>query len=318
MTAQSDQTFCTIISSNYMHYALTLYTSLLKFNPTISLNILTTDNVAMLEKWTSKFPHLNIYGVSDTCEEGIGKELYDKYYQSHISEFRWSMKSVFMKFLMEQKKYKKVIWADADLFFVGDYQFLFDELNEYNVLLTPHWRNSNPSKEQKNFELLFVTGLYNAGFFAANQNAIAVLDWWANASLYKCEENVNKGAYYDQSYLNLIPIYFDKVKVLKHRGCNIADWNKEECQRTIDEQGNVLINHKWPIVFIHFTKYAIRGVYSSRDALLKPYLNQWHTIIKSYQPNFKLPIPKETKWKKNKKEIKRILKTLISNYNDRN
>jgi hypothetical protein len=39
------------------------------------------------------------------------------------------------------------------------------------------------------------------------------------------------GQFVDQTHLNLLPIYFDHVKILKHRGCNVANWKQVECRR---------------------------------------------------------------------------------------
>ncbi|MCS7029618.1 MAG: hypothetical protein NZ519_12725, partial [Bacteroidia bacterium] len=71
----------------------------------------------------------------------------------------------------------------CDLYFYNDYQFLLNELDTYNIILTPHWRNSNPNlhidKSHEHFEHLFFAGLFNAGFIGCNQHAKHMIEWWA-------------------------------------------------------------------------------------------------------------------------------------------
>jgi hypothetical protein len=53
-----------------------------------------------------------------------------------------------------------------------------------------------------------------------------------------------------------VPIYYENVLVLKHRGHNIAYWNLHE--RTVfEEAGKYYINDKQnPLVFFHFSGYT--------------------------------------------------------------
>ena len=110
---------------------------------------------------------------------------------------------------------------------------LFNELENNNTVLTPHWRGEYPEIDEVNFNLQFVGGLYNAGFIGVNESAKNAMSWWANACLYKCEKDFKNGHYVDQTYLNLLPIYFEGIKILKHQGCNVANWNQNVCKRTI-------------------------------------------------------------------------------------
>lgn len=208
----------------------------------------------------------------------LGKKILDKYSKSFKKDnLRWSLKPVFIKHLIDQG-YNEVIFTDPDTYYFSDFSFLFDELKDHSVILTPHWRSSNPEMDQGNFDLLFVGGLFNGGFIGINQNGIDAMDWWARMCLHRCEIDFTKGQYVDQTYLNLFPVLFDGVKILKHKGCNVANWNQVDCPRVL--VGNeVMIDGKWPIVFIHFTKSTIRGIINGSDHMLKPYLDRYLSAL---------------------------------------
>lgn len=304
--------FCSIITFDYIPYVQALCHSLNQFQK-IDFNVLISDraekNLTKNEiEELNKLKNLQIYYFDQLSEEGLGKELFEKYWNYEMDAYRWSMKPVFIKFLLEVQKYDKVIYADSDLYFFNNYDFLFDELENNDILLTPHWRSSDPQKDKGNFDLLFVGGLYNAGFIGVNKNAIPAMDWWAKVCLYQCIKDFTKGQYVDQTYLNLLPVLFDNVKIIKHKGCNIANWNQVDCQRNVSD-GNVLIEGDFPIIFIHFTNSTINGILSGIDCLLQPFLSEYDQVLQSFGKKIK---EGKIENKINKSTYKAKIKTLLS------
>ncbi len=155
-----------------------------------------------------------------------------KYSSLYHDAFRWSMKPVFMKYLLDSNHVKKLIYIDSDIHFFNDYNFLFDYLDSCNILLTPHWQSSDPLKDESNFKCLLTSGFYNAGFIGVNKKAIEALNWWAEVCLYNCEIKPETGNFVDQTYLDFFHYLFDGIKIIKHKGCNVANWNQVECKRT--------------------------------------------------------------------------------------
>jgi lipopolysaccharide biosynthesis glycosyltransferase len=151
------------------------------------------------------------------------------------------MKSCLLSHLLTN--HQKVIFLDCDLFFVNNYHFLFDYLSESNIILTPHWRNIVPDhpdeEEVSNFNHLFTRGIFNAGFVGCNKYANEFLDWWGLACLKNNEKNMERGFYFDQKYLDIVPVYFEKVKIIDHKGCNVSEWNQSLCKRKVNEKGKV-------------------------------------------------------------------------------
>lgn len=274
--------FCTIITPGYIPYALALRESLLSFQNDVQLYVMLSEREPSLREMVeAEYENTSVLYAEDLCKEGVGKAIWDKYAQAHTDLFRWSMKPVLINHLLAHKA-DKVIYVDCDIHFYADYRFLFDELDNNNVLLTPHWRASDPLADEFNFMQLYVYGLYNAGFVAVNSKAVAALEWWANANLFICEINAAKGQYVDQTHLNLLPVYFDGVKSLNHRGCNVAGWNLVECKRTLRGNGVVYINDCWPVVFVHFSESTFFHINSGQDPLLKPYMDTYVSRVEAH------------------------------------
>jgi hypothetical protein len=267
-------TFCTIITGNYWPYAKSIYSSLAKFDSNVTLKVLICDDSQVTDVFG-----LEIFRLKDVVKGfDIGQKLLEKY-AAESDKLRWSFKSVFIHFLLE-RGFDKVIFTDPDTYYFGDYNFLFQELELNHVILTPHWRGLDPNKDPNGFDLQFVHGLYNAGFIGVNKEGKECMQWWANACLYKCVIETEKGMYVDQVYLNLMPLYFDKVKIIKHTGCNVADWNRVYCER-VSVGNKVFINGVDPIIFIHFTNWVIMSTYFGGDKLLKPYTEQYLEVLQA-------------------------------------
>lgn len=274
--------FCTIITANFSHYALALYDSLVKQDQDAALAIFISNG--KLSEWHarefSNRPDIKLYYFEDLRDFGLTKALQEKYAQDYHDAFRWGMKPVFISFLLQ--KFGKVIYLDSDLYFFNDYKFLFKELEYSRVLLTPHWRSVNPEVEYSNFVHNFRDGIYNAGFIGAARGAEEAMNWWAKMVLFKCEVDRRNGYYVDQRYLDLLPIHFEGVKHLIHKGCNVANWNKVVCKRTKNDNGEIVINDKYPIVFIHFTNTMLYGIFFEHDKLLLPYLKIYRDNLLKY------------------------------------
>jgi hypothetical protein len=280
------RTFCTIITPDYLPYALALHHSLEKHaKVSFDFNVLIACQSSEFEIPENISPEIKFLFVDQLCKSGVGAKIFQKYYNGHMDEFRWSMKPVLVNYLIQVSAYEKVILVDSDIFFFSDFEFLFDALDSSAVLLTPHWRSSDPHLDPANFQILFNCGLYNAGFVGANKNATQAMDWWASACEYVCIKDPSRGYFVDQTHLNLFHIMFEGVEVLRHRGCNIANWNQIECKRVLKESGSLWINSEYPVIFVHFTKSTIQGILSGEDALLLPHLEEYMGTLKNYNPD---------------------------------
>ncbi len=264
-------TFCTIITADYYPKVDVLYSSIKKFNANIEIQVLVADDKPV-SAITSIPGKIQLIPARLLMEYSLVTDLFSKY-ADDIDSFRWSLKPVFISYLLEQG-FDKVLYIDCDMFFVNDYNFLLSELDHASVLLTPNWINSDPLVNPDSFFSLFTSGFFSAGFIGANKNALSALQWWAKACHFMMGEQIQYGIRDDQKYLDVFPVKFETTKIIRHRGCNIGAWNYEECKREL-VNGEVLINGEFPIIFIHFDGMLVQGILRGYDKLLAPYLQQY-------------------------------------------
>jgi hypothetical protein len=285
-----NNSFCTLITPDYYPYSLAILNSLEEHSSQpVILEVFITANVIdksffhLKEKINLKFNFI------EDIKNPIAEELYKKYNLSYMDGYRWSMKPVFINYLLEKKLYDKVIYLDSDLFFYNDPQFLFELLDVNRVILTPHWRCADkPEKDLINFKWNFTDGIYNAGFIGVNKSGIEVMNFWANLCRVACEVNHLDGLHDDQKYLDILHSRFDGIGVVRHKGCNVADWNLTDCERIVDIKGNVLINGEYPIIFIHFTFSMMVNILSGIDIELLEHFLIYSKTINRFANNIDL------------------------------
>jgi len=274
---------CTIITNDYGHYALAQHDTFLKYGNNESFFVFVSKGKLPEPIYDYFKLRSNVFIIYE--EEfralAIAKLLKDKYEENYHDAYRWSMKPVLISYLL-QKGYDRVLYVDSDLFFYNSFEFLFDELSNNGVLLSPHWRSSSPTKDLTNFRLNFLDGIYNGGFVGASKRGIEALLYWAELCLHTCEVNRKDGYYVDQRYLDILPTRFEGINHITHKGCNVANWNLIDCKRTLQDNGEVLINGEYPIVFIHFTNSMLDGILLGKDTLLKPYLDYYKNTLLKY------------------------------------
>lgn len=217
-----------------------------------------------------------------------------KKYKDKPDKLRWALKPVFLSALLAEHC-DKIIYTDNDICFFSSPSFLFDKLSESNVLLTPHNYSFDSTKNQIWFEANFWVGLYNAGFIAASKKGLPALNWWAQCCAYNVKRAPWRGLFDDQKYLDLMPVVFENVEVLKHKGCNVAGWNLENNIR-IKNSEIVVIDPDFPIVFIHFTKLFFQNIKNGKDDLLRSYCDEYVALLTQFNPSFRLSSQLKNKW----------------------
>lgn len=277
---------CTIVTASHLDYALALWYSYRRFESAIPLYVLVIDQPVSLGQVEDGFHFVE---RSELMNDPIAKAM-----QTQFAEepdlLRWALKPVLMRYLLQQSPHDQVIFADCDLCFYRPLDPIWQALQDNHILLSPHWRCSDPKKNEKRFQLNFTDGMFNGGFIGASQKGIKALEWWQAACLHHMGREREMGYYDDQRYLDLLPAHFERVSILHHRGCNVANWNLFENRRSKQANGEVLILDKWPIVFIHFSGSTVKGILKEQDPLLRPYFDQWKAFLD--QANEQLRRPK--------------------------
>lgn len=273
--------FCTIITGDHLYKALALFDSLRQVDKDVHLHVLSINACPDFPQ----HPGLVLYHPEQFIDIEYAKTITTKY-SKHNDKFRWSLKPIMLQYLLQHAD-NKIIYLDTDTYFFGQFSFFFNLLDTHNVLLTPHHYSRDATKEQNWLETNFKVGLFNAGFVGVNRDALSLMQWWASCCAYRCEKNPIRGTFDDQRYLDLLPIMDERVHILRHKGCNVADWNRQEIPRTRRGE-QLLLADQYPLIFIHFNYTTIRSIVQGREPLLKPHLDRYFQNLIKYKPYLKL------------------------------
>src|SRR5207237_5145326 len=96
------------------------------------------------------------------------------------------------------------------------------------------------------------SGIYTVGWvsFRRDADGLACLRWWRERCLEWCRDRHEDGRFADQKYLDDWPTRFEGVRVLQHKGANLAPWNLSNVTVQIRE-GRIQADEE-PLLFFHF------------------------------------------------------------------
>lgn len=246
----------TICSNNYLAQAKILGDSLLEYNPDYKIIIGLCDKLSD-EIDYSFFRNIEIIPVSQ-INIYCFNEIIEKY---DIVELNTSVKPSFFKYFIN--KYfdlEAIIYFDPDIQIFNDLSLIEKYLENDDILLTPHIFRPIALDALLPTENLFLNyGIYNLGFLALNprsDNVIDFLNWWEERTLKIGYNRVCEGLFVDQLWVNLVPIFFNKTRILLNYGCNVAPWNLHERQLHTSAEKKYVMMDETALYFYHFSSYS--------------------------------------------------------------
>ena len=266
----------TICSNNYLAQAKILGDSLLEKNPDYKFFIGLCDELSN-EIDYKFFENIEIIPV-EQIKIYCFNEIIEKY---DIIELNTSIKPSFFKyFINTYKDIEKIIYFDPDIQIFSDLSLIEKYLENNDILITPHILSSIPIDDLSPSENLFLNfGIYNLGFLALNpkrQNTLDLLNWWEEKTLKIGYNRVSEGLFVDQLWINLVPIFFKKVKILKEYGFNTAPWNLHERNTIRQKENEYIMSDNSKLVFYHFSSYNYMN-----PMIFSKYYNRFNSVILS-------------------------------------
>nr|MEA2799503.1 hypothetical protein [Phenylobacterium sp.] len=162
-----------------------------------------------------------------------------------------------------------VIYLDPDTALFGSLAPLEAWLEDHDILLTPHLVDPNDTAEaiRDNDLSASRTGIFNLGFVAVRTKGEGArfAKWWNERLLDWCYDDMPNGIFVDQRWCDHVPALFDRLKVVRDPGYNVASWNLSTRTVAVGKDGQVTVNGQ-PLRFWHFTKLGPMG-----DAMTKKY-----------------------------------------------
>lgn len=245
----------TICSNNYLSLARVLGKSLLKHNPEYHFIIgLVDQKSAAAEAYYKDFDIL-------PCGDIGLPELEDMANHYSIAEFNTSVKPFYFQYL--HKTYPQatqILFVDPDMKVYGKLTDLDIHHQQYDIVLTPHILEPMVDDGKSPDEASYLaTGTYNLGFLSLkmSEESLRFLNWWGERLKKYCLFDFGRGLFVDQKWVNLVPVFFNSVYILRHPGYNIAYWNIQE-RHISGEPGNITVNQQYPLIIYHWSSVGIK------------------------------------------------------------
>jgi lipopolysaccharide biosynthesis glycosyltransferase len=248
----------TSISLNYLPKARVLAWSLKRFHPDWTFWLCITDREPPGFRFDlSSEPFDKIIWCDELPIENIKSWLF----KHDVIEVCTAVKGPVLSLLCESSGADKIFYLDPDIAVFGSLDPLVKELDTSDIVLTPHQivHETTPEAIQDNEISSLQHGVYNLGFIGINASGegYRFAHWWSERLKRYCFNDIPVGLFVDQRWCDMIPAFFDKVKVIRNAGYNVASWNLSSRKISINSQGEILANND-PLKFYHFTK--IEGV----------------------------------------------------------
>lgn len=304
--------FCTLFDSYYLDKGLALYHSLERVSDNFILYVFCFDDESYQILLGKKYPHMKPlhHSVFET------EELLRLKKERSKAEYCWTCTSVIIEYILDHFHVDSCTYLDSDLYFYGDPQILFDEINNKNadVIIVPHrFKNDRRGRQMEERN-----GRYCVQFnyFRHNENGRRVLEWWKEKCFEWCYDIPEPDRMGDQKYLNYFMDNFDGVYELDYLGGGVAPWNLERYQFCDDNQKELIMQtqtgEKFRLIFYHFqnlrylpgNKVNIKSQTKNKKLKYKiyiPYLQEIEKIRESLKREYGLSFePKKLQRSSNK------------------
>ncbi len=124
--------------------------------------------------------------------------------------------------------HRRLVFIKQESMVVGSLEPILDGLGTAGIGLTPHLLTPpvGPDASERLRDVM-LAGTFNGGVIAVNDTSDArrALRWWESRLQPECEWDVIRGRHYEQRWLDLIPMMFDDVAILRGAGLNAGHWN---------------------------------------------------------------------------------------------
>jgi glycosyltransferase involved in cell wall biosynthesis len=251
---QKKRAIMSICSNNYFPYIRILFNSLKKYHPESELFL------CLADKQNPLFP-LEIEDVTIIEAEKLNiPHFYDFAFRYDIMEFNTAVKPFMMQLLIEQYNFEQVVYLDPDIEVFAPLESVFFALdNDSDFVITPHITKPSEEETYPGDIGVMQSGIYNLGFIAVNNSnqVINFLHWWGRKLRFYCVNEQHNGIFVDQKFVDLLPAFYDKVKILKDTNINVAYWNL--LQRNLEKKEQIWFVDEKPLVFFHFSGININN-----------------------------------------------------------
>ncbi len=214
----------TSITCNYLPKARVLAESLKTFHPEIVLHLVLVDTPPFwLQMEDERFDSLLRLGdlVLRNPEQWV--------FQHSVVEAGTGIKGFALEKLLRRPDCSGVLYFDPDIVLFSRLDGLLAELDRASVLVTPHLTEPETTLEgiKDNEFAALQHGIYNLGFLGVKNTTEGrrFAAWWKHRLEHFCFDDIPRGIFTDQRWVDLAPAYFKDIRILRDPEYNVCTWN---------------------------------------------------------------------------------------------
>lgn len=244
--------FFTLCSNNYLAQAKTLGDSVLRFYHQSKFVI------GLVDYLDPQVEYGFFEGMEILSFDQLGfsefEEMLSRY---NVIEFNTAVKPYYIDFLW--RKYGSaypIVYLDPDIVLYRPLAHVMEALQTHSIVLTPMFCEA-PAQTSLDELVALRHGMFNLGFIALkySEESTRMVSWWKERLRTHCLIDKSRGIFVDQKWVDLVPLLFEEVFILKHRGYNMAWWNFSE-RKLIDLGNNFAVNQPdQGLYFFHFSGF---------------------------------------------------------------
>jgi len=235
--------YCTYFDHNYLSRALLTIESLRRFEPKAPIYVLALSELCETILRDLALPDVEIIPLA-ALEEAY-PELAAIKPTRKLIEYYFTLSPFLPHYLFSKTEADRITYIDGDLYFFTSPRPLLDSLGEASVAITPH----RFSFEYRNHVQY---GLFNVAWITYRRCAegLECLNAYKADCTAWCYDRVEDGRFGDQKYLDAWPGRYPNLKIIEHKGFNLAIWNAHNYM--IRVKNNIVTIDDDLLVFYHF------------------------------------------------------------------
>jgi hypothetical protein len=236
--------YCTYLDHNYLSRAVVTITSLRRFDAKTPIYILALSDLCATILHELALPNVEIIPLA--ALEDAYPELAEIKATRKKIEYYFTLSPFLPHYLFSQTTADRITYIDADLYFFTSPTAVLDSLGEASVAITPH----RFSFEYRN-HLKF--GRFNVAWITYRRCAegLDCLNTYKAECTAWCYDRLEGERFGDQKYLDTWPDRYPALKIIEHKGVNLAIWNIHNYMFRM--RNDVLMVDEDPLVFYHFS-----------------------------------------------------------------
>ena len=241
--------FCIYFDHNYLSRAMLTIRSLRRFEPNTPIYVLALSELCEDILRELALPKIEIIPLA--ALENAYPELASVKPTRTLIEYYFTLSPFLPHFLFARTTADRITYIDGDLYFFTSPRPVLDQFGDASVAITPH-------RFSFEFRKHHVFGRFNVAWLTYRRcpEGLYCLNNYKSDCAAWCYDRVEDDRFGDQKYLDAWPDRYPSLRIIEHKGFNLANWNMHNYM--IRLKNDVVMIDDDPLVFFHFASTQLR------------------------------------------------------------